>query len=162
MVRLTLRLRRLADTTGTNVMEAALITPLLLILTFGIVDFAGMFYVWVALENGASVATRFAITGNDMADPNNVGQNLSRQAAIMKALRDATPTITIADGDFTFQFMAPGSSSWQGGTGGPNDVGRVTVQHTWTPLTPILAPFLTNGQLRVSVDSAMKNESRFQ
>jgi len=62
----------------------------------------------------------------------------------------------------TFQFMAPGSSSWQGGTGGPNDVGRVTVQHTWTPLTPILAPFLTNGQLRVSVDSAMKNESRFQ
>ena len=39
-------LRRLTDTTGTNMMEAALITPLLLLLTFGIIDFAGMFYVW--------------------------------------------------------------------------------------------------------------------
>ena len=162
MMKSRLTLRRLADTTGTNLMEAALITPLLLILTFGIVDFAGMFYVWVALENGVSVATRYAITGNQMDDPNNPGSKLSHDASIMTAMRDATPTITINDADFTFTHLAPGGSTWQGGSGGPNDVGKVTVQHTWTPLTPILAPFLTNGQLTVRVDSAMKNEAKFQ
>jgi Flp pilus assembly protein TadG len=155
-------LRRLADTSGANLMEAAIITPLLLILTFGIVDFAGMFYVWAALENGVSVATRFAITGNTMADPSNPSQNLSHEAAIMAAMRNATPTVTINDADFTFSHMSPGGSTWAGGAGGPNDVGKVTVTHVWTPLTPILGPFLTNGKLTVSVDSAMKNESKFQ
>jgi Flp pilus assembly protein TadG len=31
-----------------------LITPLLLMLTFGIIDFASMFYVYLALENSVS------------------------------------------------------------------------------------------------------------
>lgn len=150
------------DTAGANLVEAALILPLLLMLTFGIVDFASMFYVYLALENGASVATRYAITGAQMNDPNNPGSKLSRDESIKSAMRQATPTITIADADFTFTHMAPGGSSWSGGSGGPGDVGRVTVQHTWTPLTPILVPFLTNGKLQVSVDSAMKNEAKFQ
>ena len=143
-------------------MEAALILPLLLMLTFGIVDFATMFYVYLALENGASVATRYAITGNQMDDPNNPGSKLSRDDSIKTAMRQATPTITLADAAFTFTHMSPGAASWSGGSGGPGDVGRVSVQHTWTPLTPILAPFLTNGQLSVKVDSAMKNEALFQ
>jgi TadE-like protein len=152
----------LRDTAGANLVEAALIVPLLLILTFGIVDFAGMFYVYLALENGVSVATRYAITGNVMDDPNKAGSTLSRDESIKLAMRNATPTITINDGDFTFAHMSPGGSSWSGGSGGPNDVGKVTVQHVWTPLTPILAPFLTNGQLHVSVESAMKNEAKFE
>ena len=44
--------RRLRDTRGGSLVEAALITPLLLMLTFGIIDFASMFYVYLALENG--------------------------------------------------------------------------------------------------------------
>jgi TadE-like protein len=160
---LQLTLRRLArDTSGTNLIEAALITPLLLILTFGIVDFASMFATYVALENGASVATRYAITGNLMDDPNNAGSKLSREDSIKAAMRDATPSVTLPDADFTFSHLSPGSATWLSGAGGPNDVGKVTVQHTWTPLTPILAPFLTNGQLSVKVDSAMKNEAKFQ
>jgi hypothetical protein len=77
-------------------------------------------------------------------------------------MRDATPHITISDADFTFSHLAPGSSIWTAGSGGPNDIGKVTVQHVWKPLTPILAPFLTNGQLTVKVESAMKNEAKFQ
>jgi hypothetical protein len=150
------------DTAGANLVEAALVLPLVLMLTFGIVDFASMFYVYLALENGASVATRYAITGQQMDDPNHPGSKLSHDASIMLAMRNATPTITINDADFTFTHMAPGGAVWLGGSGGPGDVGKVNVQHTWTPLTPILVPFLTNGKLQVSVDSAMKNEAKFQ
>jgi TadE-like protein len=155
-------LRRLRDSRGSNLLEAAIITPLLLILTFGLVDFASMFYVYLALENGVSQATRYAVTGNQMDDPNHANQKLSHDDSIKTAMRQATPTLTISDAAFSFSHMAPGGNAWLGGSGGPGDVGKVTINYTWAPLTPILRPFLTNGQLAVSVESAMKNESRFQ
>ena len=43
--------------------EAALVTPLLLFLTFAIIDFAIMFYVYLALGSGVGQATRYATTG---------------------------------------------------------------------------------------------------
>jgi hypothetical protein len=155
-------LRRLGDSKGSNLIEAAIITPLLLILTLGLVDFASMFAVYLALENGVSLATRYAVTGNQMNDPNNPSQLLSRDDSIKLAMRQATPTLTIDDTAFTFSHMALGGNSWLGGSGGAGDVGKVTINYTWTPLTPILQPFLTGGQLTVRVESAMKNESRFQ
>jgi hypothetical protein len=154
--------RRLGGSNGSNLLEAAIITPLLLILTLGLVDFASMFYVYLALENGVSLATRYAVTGNQMADPNNPSQLLSHDDSIKAAMRQATPTLTIADTAFTFSHMALGGNSWLGGSGGPGDVGKVTIDYVWVPLTPILQPFLTNGQLTVQVESAMKNESKFQ
>jgi hypothetical protein len=154
--------RRLGGSNGSNLLEAAIITPLLLILTLGLIDFASMFYVYLALENGVSLATRYAVTGNQMANPSNPSQLLSRDDSIKAAMRQATPTLTIADTAFTFSHMALGGNSWLGGSGGPGDVGKVTIDYVWVPLTPILQPFLTNGQLTVQVESAMKNESKFQ
>ena len=157
------RLRQfLRDCGGSNLIEAAIVTPLLLVLTLGLVDFASMFYVYLALENGVSEATRFAITGNDMDDPNNPGTPLGREAGIRLAMQEATPVIDVSTATFTFTHMTPGSTSWSGGAGGPGDIGRVTVEYTWTPLTPIIRPLLTNGEMTVRVESAMKNESGWQ
>ena len=61
--------RRLGDSKGANLVEAAIITPLLLLLTLAIVDFASMFYGYLALEHGVSQATRFAITGQTLSGP---------------------------------------------------------------------------------------------
>jgi Flp pilus assembly protein TadG len=156
------RLRTLRGCDGSNMIEAAIVTPLVLVLTLGIIDFASMFYTYLALENGVSQATRFAITGNEMEDPDNAGTMLPREAAIRAALEDATPAINMDYVSISYSHMAPGSSSWTGGAGGPGDIGKVSVSYTWTPLTPILGPLLTNGQLTVQVESAMKNESRWE
>jgi Flp pilus assembly protein TadG len=156
------RLRTLRDCDGNSMIEAAMVTPLLLILTFGIIDFASMFYTYLALEHGVSQATRFAITGAEMDDPDNPGTPLPREAAIRIALENAMPTIDINQVSISYSHMTPGSSSWTGGAGGPGDIGKVSVAYTWTPLTPILTPLLTNGQLSVQVESAMKNESRWE
>ncbi len=149
-------LKGLKGCDGSNLVEAAIIVPLLLTVTFAIIDFSSMFFTYLALENGVSQA------GNQMDDPNKPGQKLDRASSIKAAMRDATPTFTLNDSNFTFAFLSPGTTNWVAGTGGPNDVGKVTVTYTWTPLTPILKPFLTNGQLSVRVDSAMKNESKFE
>jgi Flp pilus assembly protein TadG len=150
--------KRLRDERGTSIIEAALITPLLLLLTFAIVDFGAVFYAYLALENGVSLATRFAVTGNRMDDPANPGTPLSREASIKAAMRQATPTLTIADSQIAFAHRAPGGGAWVAGPGGPGELEKVSVNYTWTFMTPLVGAFFTNGQLALQVDSAMKNE----
>jgi hypothetical protein len=142
--------------------EAAIITPLLLLLGFAIVDFGALFYVYLALENGVSQATRYGITGNQMEDPSNPGTNLSRADSMRTAMRQATPSLTIPDGAFTFEHMSPGSGGWVGGTGGPRDLEKVTVTYTYAVMTPLLRPFFTDGRITFTVNSAMLNEGRFE
>jgi Flp pilus assembly protein TadG len=154
---------RLRDTAGTSIVEAAIITPLLLLLTFSIADFGAMFYVYLELENGVAQASRYGVTGNLMNDPSSPGNQLSRADSIKTAMRQATPTLTLQDSAFSFSFMPPGGTSWSSGTGGPGDIGKVTVDYNWTLMTPLLRPFFPpNGQFHITVASAMKNEARFQ
>jgi Flp pilus assembly protein TadG len=149
------RVRRwLRDTSGANLAEAAVITPVLAFMTFAIVDFAMLFYAYLALENGVSVATRYAVTGQQVA-----GQ--TREQSIMAAMRDATPTLTIADGAFTFSHLPVGGAAWVAGAGGPNEIGKVTVDYSWTFLTPLIGQLFPGGSLSIRVESAMKNEGRF-
>jgi hypothetical protein len=139
--------------------EAAIVTPLLLLMTFSIIDFASVFYVYLALENGVSQATRYGITGNVMEDPD--GEPLSREESMKIAMRDATPTLTIEDSAFTFSHLPEGESAWVGGAGGPDDISKVSVNYTWTIFTPIISPFFDNGEINLTVESAMKNERSF-
>jgi hypothetical protein len=152
---------RLRDAAGSQMVEAAIITPLLLLLTFAIMDFGGLFYTWLALENGVSQASRFGITGNTMDDPSNPGTPLGRTDSIMLAMRQATPTLTIDDSAFSFAHQ-PIGGSWTAGTGGPGDVEKVTVDYVWVFYDPLLRPFFPGGQLAIEVASSMKNESKFQ
>ena len=147
--------RRLSDARGNSIVEAAMITPLLLLMTFAIVEFALLFYVYLALENGVSQATRYGVTGNQIV-------NLSREDSIKTAMRQATPTLTLSDNAFTFSHLPQGGTNWVSGAGGPSEIEKVTVDYTWNILTPLLWPFFSNGQIHFTVDSAMKNESRFQ
>lgn len=147
--------RRLRSPRGANLVEAALVTPLLLLLTFAIADFGCLFYAWLALENGVSQATRYSITGN-------LYPGLTREESIRQAMRDATPTLTLDDADFTFTHLPVGGTTWTGGVGGANDIGKVTVNYSWTLMTPLIRPFFTDGKINLRVESAMKNEGRFE
>jgi hypothetical protein len=150
---------RLGDASGTSLVEAALVTPLLLLLTFSVADFGVLFYVYLALENGVSQATRFAVTGNVLNDPANPGTPLSRVASIELAMQQATPTLTIADSAFTFSHMDEGGAAWIPGDGAPNQLEKVSVSYTWTFLNPMLSVFFPGGQITINVDSSMKNEA---
>ena len=148
-------LRRLRGSKGVTLVEAAIITPLLLLLTFGAVDFGALFYVYLALENGVSQATRFAVTGN-------LVPGLSRENSIRTAMRQSTPTLTLDDSAFVFNHLSPGAGAWAAGTGAPNDIEKVTVDYTWHIMTPLLRPFFPGGRVDFRVESSMKNEGRFE
>ena len=156
------QVRRLSDSRGNSLVEAAILTPLLVLLTFAIVDFSAILYVDLALENGVSQATRFGVTGAVISDPSGGGGYLSRTDSIKTAMRHATPTLTIGDSAFAFAHIPSGGTTWVGGTGGPDAIERVTVTYTWTLLTPLLRPFFTNGGVTLQVAGTMKNEGRFE
>jgi hypothetical protein len=49
--------------------EFALVLPILLMLIFGIIEFARLFYAWIIVENAARFGVRYASTGNfDLAN----------------------------------------------------------------------------------------------
>ena len=150
-VRLRTTLRRLRDDSGTNLVEAALIVPLALFLTFAIAEFGMIFHAYLALENGVSEATRYGITGVQLP-------NLSHEDSIKVAMRQATPTLTLNDNQFTFSHLAVGGNTWLGGAGGPGEIEKVQVDYTWTIDTPLLQPLFSGGLIHLKVDSAMKNE----
>ncbi len=137
---------------GQSLIEMGLVMPILVLLTFGIVDFGLLFYTHLALESAASQAVRYGITGSAM-------NGMSRQESIKAALRNAAPTLTIDDGDITFSRLAGGN--WVNGLGGAGDVERLSINYTHKVF--ILAPFFPpNGQVTLHAESAMKNEDRFE
>jgi len=146
--------RRLRTSRGTSLLETALVLPLLLLITFSIIEFGAMFYAYLALENGVSQATRYGITGNVQA-----GQ--TRDASIVAAMRDATPTLTIDDAAMSLSHLPQGGANWLPGPGGPGEIEKLTVDYNYDIMTPLLRPFFTNGQFHIQVASSMRNESRF-
>jgi Flp pilus assembly protein TadG len=157
------RLRaRLRDDSGNALIENAIILPLLLLLTFSVIDFGLVFYAYLALENGASQATRLGVTGNVLDDPLNPGTKLSRDASIKLAMRNATPTLTIDDTMFAFHSMPAAGGAWTNGSGGPTDIEKVTISYTWKFFNPVMSAFFTNRQMLIQVDSVMKNEGSFK
>jgi Flp pilus assembly protein TadG len=141
---------------GANLVEMAVVLPLLLLLTFAIVDFSMLFYAYLSLENGVSLATRYGVTGQQMNDPDNPGNLLSREDSIKVAMRQATPGLVINDSAFTFEHLQGGV--WTVGAGAPGDISRVTINYTWSLVTPLIRPFFPSGQISLRVSSTMKNE----
>jgi Flp pilus assembly protein TadG len=139
------------DPDGSNVIEVALLMPLLMLVTFGIVEFAVLFFTYISLESGVSQATRYGVTGNVMA-------GMSREESIKTAMRRATPTITLDDSCFTFSHLQ--GAAWVGGTGAPNQVEKLTVRYTYNAI--VLRPLFPSGQVNLTVESSMKNEGRFE
>ena len=148
--------RRLKSSRGTNLLETALVLPLLLLMTFSIIEFGAMFYV----VPGAGKRRQPGHTVRGDRAP--MSGSLSREDSIKAAMRDATPTLTIDDSAFTFNHLPQGGAAWLGGPGGPGDIEKVTVDYTWDFMTPLIRPFFTNGQFQIQVASSMKNEGRFK
>lgn len=148
-------LGRVRDSEGGNLLEAAIMTPLLLLLTFAICDFAALLYVHAALQNGVSQATRYGVTGQTMSGE-------TRESSIRIAMRQNTPNLTLPDSAFAFEHMPPGGGGWTAGAGGPGAIGKVTISYTWNLMTPVLRPFFPNGLVNFTVESSMQNEGVFQ
>ena len=83
-------------------------------------EFSSLFYAYLTLQNGVSQATRYGVTGNTN------GRHVAR-GFHEERIRQATPTLVVPDGAFTFQHMPAGGGAWLGGTGAPGEIEKITV-----------------------------------
>jgi hypothetical protein len=143
-------LRRLRHITGQSLVESALVLPVILVLTFAIVEFSWFLFSYLALQNGVSEAARYGVTGGQIT-------GMTRTESIKSVMRNATPTLTIPDQNFHFSHLE--GNNWVNGVGDPGEIERLRVLYVHDVL--VFRPLFTGGQITVQAESAMKNESRF-
>jgi Flp pilus assembly protein TadG len=144
--------RRLKDDEGANLVEAAVILPVVMWVLFAGFEFSGILYAQMALQNGVTLATRFAVTRVVLAGK-------SRTDSIKSVLKTDTPSLTIVDSAITFSHMDAGSSTWTAGTGSANSIEKVSVTYTWPIMTPFMSYIFGSNTITLYAVSAMKNES---
>lgn len=120
---------------------------LLVVLSFTIFDFGHFFWALLTFQHATTTGTRFAITNSQLS-------GMTRDESIREAIKEATPGFAVEDGDISFYNVTDGTP----GSGGPNDVIRVTVEHDFSFLTPGIENFFDDGQLRFRVSATMRNE----
>ena len=127
MVELTRR-QRLRSARGAELIELAMILPLLLLLIGGIVDFAFMFQAFEAVNNAAREGARVSVLpGYNTTDVQN------RVAAYITAAGLNSANATTARNAVTLSAAQGGGSSTS-----PGYEVRVTYTHTFTMLGPLV------------------------
>jgi hypothetical protein len=127
------------DQRGQTLVEFAMVLMILLLIIFGTVDFARLFFTWASMANAAREGARFGTvhpdqwTSADAADPYNIE---ARTRALLATLGTSTPSVEI------HCFAAHGQADGDGPeycTGGNQMyvVVRATFQ-AWTPIIPPL------------------------
>jgi Flp pilus assembly protein TadG len=137
---------------GSALVEAAIVLPLLLLLLVSILEFGRLFYTKITVESAVRQATRFAVTGNRKADPNDPNKDLARAEAIKQYVVEHAPSVKI---ERTKIILDPADG------GGPGDVVKVRVEHRFEFVTPLIANFFDGGEYNFSYTATMKNEPKF-
>ncbi len=119
---------------GTAIVELALVLPVLLLLVFGTIDFGRAIYINTALANAARDGARYG-----MIDPNNTSC-IKTQAIKYSSIANLT-----ASG---VSVSVPNVNIGQPIT--------VSVQTTYTPITPLIANAIGASSLTLKASSTMQ------
>ena len=140
--------------TGQTLVEFALALPILLLLTFGIMEFGRLFQSWSTVNYAANEAARYALTGQGYSAGAGV-----REAQITTTALDACAGIAI---DLSANGNAPGyvhvdiRSSYSSGdptqerAGGPNEFVRVGLTYNH----PLMFDLFGSEHSYVTLDAA--------
>lgn len=149
---------------GQSLVEFAILAPLFLLLLFGVIDLAWMFYVNLTMQHAVREGTRFAVTGRSLPGPE------GRRNAMIARIREASqglydqnlheprePRIALVD-PARVNFDNYTGSPVEGEPGVRNQIIMVSLTYTSELLTPVLKPFLEGGAYTFTVRSTMTNE----
>ena len=144
------RLRR--DPSGQSLVEFAIILPLLLLVFFGIFEFGRFYFTKLTLQHAVREATRFAVTGNVLTDPE-TGDPMSRANSIVRVILENTSNIDV---DLDGVTITPADG------GGPEEIVRVRVDFQYDLTAPLIQNIVPDGHVNFSFSTAMRNEAFYE
>ena len=142
---------------GAVIVEVALASVVLLLLIGAIFDFAHMHYARSSLQHAVSQATRYAITGASVADPQNKGKKLSREASILHLVQEISGISDFEKDDIKI-YVVTSNGSLVAGPGGPGDVVMVRATYRIGLITPGLAKLFPEGEYTFTCSTRFRNE----
>ena len=130
-----------------------------LVLVFGTMDFANLFYHKLTLQNAVRQAGRYAITGQCILGSNGAC-SMSRYLSIQQVLESASVGI-LNSGNIASDATIVCTN--QGGgcptaAGGPGDLVTITVTYQYNFMTAPISKFFPGGTYKIVVSSAFINE----
>lgn len=131
---------------GQTLVEFALSAIVFLLLVFAVIDFSYFYFVKLTLQSAVRQGGRYAITGQSMT-----GQ--SRYLSILQTIQNSS--LGLATGSNT---TICGAILGCGSGGGPQETVTITITYPYKFITPLVAPFFTNGSYTITVSSTFKNE----
>lgn len=169
---------------GVTAVEFALITPVFMLLLFGIIEFALVMYASSVMEGAVSYSSRYGKTGYTAAGSSRQQQIIAAIAARTAGLLDASKITVVSKVYPSFDSISKeepyidanhngthdvgetytdvnGNGQWDSsgvaGLGNANDIVVYTVYYPWVINTPIIANFL-GGTIYLSSRTVVKNE----
>ena len=142
---------------GAVIVEVALAVIVLITFISATFDFAHMHYARSSLQHAVSQATRFAITGSAIKDPNDGTKKLSREASILHLVEKISGISDFEKDDVKIYVVQP-NGSLVAGAGGPGDVVMVRATYRIDIITPGLASLFPQGQYAFTCSTRFRNE----
>lgn len=133
---------------GSIFIEFALITPLLLLLMFGVFDFSKFYFTQLTLQHALREAGRYAVAGNHFGTGVN---RLTRLASIKKVAQDAAAGMDLSAIQIT---PRRGTNP----AGGPSDTVTISLTTNVKFITPVIRAFFKGGGSQITVSTTFKNE----
>lgn len=140
------------NTSGQSLVEFAIVLPLLLLVFLGIFEFGRFYFTKLTLQHAVREATRFAIMGNVLADPE-TGDPMDRVNSIVRVILDNTKNLDV---DLDGVTITPADG------GGPEDIVRVRVDFQYDLTVPLIQNIVPDGHVNFSFSTAMRNEAFYE
>ena len=135
---------------GQSLVETAITFIIFMLLVFGVMDFARLFYVRMTIQNALRVAARYAATGNHLTDAQ--GSTLSRTNSIVQVAQQNAMGIPLTGIQFYSQNFGSNSA------GGPSDTTTISVGCNVQLLTPLISRYFSNGVYNFTASVMFRNE----
>ncbi len=140
------------NVSGQSLVEFALVLPMLLMMFFGIFEFGRFYYTKLTLQHAVREATRFAVTGNTLTDPE-TGEPIDRAGSIVRVILYNTRDLDV---DLDGISISPADG------GGPEDIVRVAVDFRYDLSLPLISKIVPDGHVDISLSTAMRNEAFYE
>lgn len=141
----------LAREDGVTIIEFAPVLVIFLLLTFGIFDFAHLFYIELEVQTALQEAARYGSTGNHLTNPS-TGSTESRILSITNTFESDAPGVNVSS------IAISSLNGGAGSAGGPSDLLTISATIQMPLMTPLIAQFFPSGQFSYTATTTVMNE----
>ena len=136
---------------GQSLIEFVLVAPVLLVLLAGVFDFGRHFFTRLTLRHAVAEAARFAVTGNQLIDPD-TGQPMTRAESILDVIVDKAGDLNV---DVNGIRITPPDG------GAPGDVVQISASYRDHFVMAPVIRFFSTGYVDFTVATVVRNEPVF-